>query len=136
MRSLFEPHLNLTAKVLDLQLQRQNVVSSNIANVKTPGYRPQELSFEQELQDRLALDRRGQMHRTHEMHMPSTFNAQSFDGDLREKFKPRVIHGEDRVNLDQEMAKLAKNQLQYTALTQVIKGNFDGIRTIIQEGQK
>ena len=136
MKSLFEPHLNLVGKVMDLQLQRQNVVSGNIANVKTPGYKPRELKFEKELQDALALDMRGKLNRTHEKHFPAIFDPNGFEGDLREKFKPRIIHGEDRVNIDKEMAKMAKNTLHYTALAQVIKGNFEGIKNIIMEGQK
>ena len=136
MRSLFEPNMNLIGKVMDLQLQRQNVVSSNIANVKTIGYRPQELAFEKELQDALALDARGKITRTNTKHFPGAFEPEGFEGDLQEKFKPRVIFGEDRVNLDKEMAKMAKNSLHYTALSQVIKGNFDHIKTIITEGQK
>ncbi len=136
MRSLFEPNINLVGKVMDLQLQRQNVVSSNIANVKTPGYKPKELAFEKELQDAMALDARGKITRTHAGHYPGAFDPETFEGDLSETFKPRVIFGEDRVNMDKEMAKMAKNSLHYNALTQVIKGSFDGVRNIIMEGQK
>ncbi len=136
MRSLFEPNISLVGKVMDLQLQRQNVVSSNIANVKTPGYKPKELAFEKELQDAMALDARGKITRTNEGHYPGAFDPETFEGDLSEKFKPRVIFGEDRVNMDKEMAKMAKNSLQYNALTQVIKGSFDGVKNIIMEGQK
>ena len=46
MKGLFETHLNLVGRVMDMQLQRQNVVMSNVANVKTPGYKPLELEFE------------------------------------------------------------------------------------------
>ena len=35
-----------------------------------------------------------------------------------------------------EMAKHAKNQLQYTALTQVIAKNFEGLSTVIQDGKQ
>ena len=34
MKSLFETHLNLVGRVMDMQLQRQNVVMGNVANVK------------------------------------------------------------------------------------------------------
>ena len=50
--------------------------------------------------------------------------------------KPRVVHGEDRVNIDKEMAKHAKNQLQYTALTQVMAKSFEGLNTIIQDAKQ
>ena len=47
-----------------------------------------------------------------------------------------MIHGEDRVNIDKEMARHAKNQLQYTALTQVMTKSFEGLNTVIQEGKQ
>ncbi len=48
MKSLFESHVNLLGKVMDMQLQRQNVVMSNVANLKTPGYKARNLEFEDE----------------------------------------------------------------------------------------
>lgn len=136
MKSLFEPHVNLVGKVMDMQLQRQNVIMSNIANVNTPSYKTRNLEFEEELQKSLGLDMRGRVTRTSEGHMPTVFDPDSFSGDLSKAIKPRVAHGEDRVNLDKEMVKMSKNTLQYNALAQVIKGNLDGIKTAIMEGSK
>lgn len=136
MKSLYEPHVNLVAKVLDMQLQRQNVIMSNIANVNTPRYKTRTLEFEDQLQKALGLDMRGRMTRTDTNHMPVAFDPEGFNGEFEKSIKPRVAHGEDRVNLDKEMTKMAKNNLQYNALTQVIKSNFDGVKTIIAEGSK
>lgn len=136
MKSLFEPHVQLVGKVMDMQLQRQNVVMSNIANVRTPGYKPRELEFEKELQSALGLDAKGRMTITEKQHMPAVFDPEGFGPEWSKTFKPRVVHGEDRVNLDKEMTKMAKASLQYNALATVIKGNFEGIKTIIMEGQK
>ena len=136
MKSLFEGHVNLVGKVMDMQLKRQNVVMSNLANVRTPGYKPRTLEFEKELQAALGLDARGKLSRTHEGHVPAAFDPKSFGPDWDKKFVPRVVHGEDRVDLDKEMALMAKNSLQYNALASVMKSNFDGLRNIITEGQK
>lgn len=136
MKGMYSMQINLVGKVLDMQLQRQNVISSNLANVNTPKYKPRELEFEGELQKALGLDMQGELSRTSEEHMPTAFNPKTFHADWFKQFKPREIHGEDRVNLDKEMVKLAKNQLHYTALTQVITKNFEGIKTIIQEGRQ
>lgn len=136
MKSLFEGHTNLVAKVMDMQLQRQNVSMSNLANVKTPGYKPRVLEFEKELQAALNIDARGKLTRTDEKHLPAAFDARSFGPEWEKAFKPRIIHGEDRVDLDKEMARMAKTSLQYNALAQVMKSSFDGLRTVIQEGQK
>jgi flagellar basal-body rod protein FlgB len=136
MKSLFEPHVNLVGRVMDMQLQRQNVVMSNVANVKTPGYKPLKVEFEEQLQAALNTDARGKLSRTNEHHMPGAFDPNSFGPEWEKAFKPRVVHGEDRVNLDKEMVIMAKNTLQYNTMTTVIKNNFEGLRTIIQEGSK
>lgn len=136
MKSLYEPHVNLMGKIMDMQLQRQNVIMSNIANVNTPRYKTRTLEFEDQLQKALGLDMQGKMSRTAEGHMPAIFDPDRFGPELEKSIKPRVAHGEDRVNLDKEMTKMVKNSLQYNALTQVIKGNFDGVKNIIAEGSK
>ena len=136
MKSLFEPHLNLVGRVMDMQLQRQNVVMSNVANVKTPGYKPLELQFEKELQAALNMDARGKLSRTDEQHLPAVFDPNGFGPEWEKAFKPRTIHGEDRVNLDKEMTKMAKASLHYNTLVTVIQKGFEGTKTIITEGSK
>ena len=136
MKSLFDSDIGLVGKVLDMQLQRQNVVTSNLANVKTPGYKARKVMFEDELQKALGLNATGRMTRTDEKHIPTVFDPKDFKADWDLAFKPRVIHGEDRVDLDKEMATMAKTNLQYSALTTIVRSKFEGLKTIIQEGQK
>ena len=136
MKSIVEPHVRLIGTVMDMQLQRQNVIMGNIANVNTPKYKPRELEFEAELQSALNLDAKGKVARTAEGHMPAAFDPDGFGPEWSKQCTPRVVHGEDRVNLDKEMVKMAKNNLQYTALAQITKSSFEGIRNIITEGSK
>lgn len=136
MKSLFESNLGLLGSVMDMQLKRQNVVMSNLANIRTPGYKPRVLEFEKDLQAALGTDAKGKLSRTNEKHMPSTFDPSTFSPSWSEKFVPRRVNGEDRVDLDKEMGNLAKTSMQYNALSQIIKSNFDGLRNIITEGQK
>ncbi|MDD3312372.1 flagellar basal body rod protein FlgB [Pseudodesulfovibrio sp.] len=136
MKGIFAHHIQLTEKVLDLRLQRQNLVMGNIANVNTPDFKARSLEFEDNLQKALDLDERGRMTRTSREHMPVVFDASSFKGEGIEAFQPRTVYGEDSVDLDKEMAVMTKNGLMYDALASVIKKNFDGIRQAIQEGGK
>ncbi len=136
MKSLFESHMSLAGKVLDMQLQRQNLVASNLANIKTPGYRARKLEFEDKLQAAMGLDAKGKMSLTDEKHMPMTFDARKFGPDWDLAFKPRIVHGEDRVDLDKEMSTMAKTNLTYSALTSVVRSGYDGLKQIITEGQK
>lgn len=136
MKSMFNRQMSLVGRVMDMQLQRQNVIMSNLANVETPNYKPREIAFEKELQSALGLDMRGRMSTTSQGHMPAAFNPDNFGPEWSKQFKPRQIHGEDRVNLDKEMAKHAKNQLQYTALTQIMTKSFEGLSSVIQDGKQ
>ena len=136
MKSLFESHVNLVGKVMNMQLQRQNVVMSNIANLRTPGYRARTLEFEDQLQAALNLDARGKLSRTNEKHIPGGFDVNGFGPEWDKVINPRIIYGEDRVNLDKEMTSMAKASLHYSTLSTVMKHHFEGIRSIITEGQK
>ena len=137
MKSLFGSHIQLTSQVLDYRLLRQNVVMSNLANIKTPDYKARRLEFEQDLQSALGLDAKGKMTRTTGKHMPVVFDPHSFSPDLEKPIiKPRVIHGEDNVDMDKEMSHMAKNTLMYNALTTVLSRNFQGLTSTIQEGSR
>lgn len=134
MKQLFEPHIQLVEKVLDLRLDRQNVVMGNIANVNTRGYKPRSIVFEDDLQKALNLDGKGKMTRTSPLHMPAAFDVNGFAGQGVTDFKPRTVYGEDSVDLDKEMGVMAKNSLLYNALTDIMSKNLTGLQTVISEG--
>lgn len=136
MKGLFEQHFGVVEKVLDLRLQRQNVVMANIANVNTPKYKARKLEFEEDLQKAMNMDQRGKMTRTKESHMPVNFDVNGFQGKSLTDWKPRTVYGEDVVDLDKEMTAMAKNSMMYNALTDIIAKNFNGLQTVIQEGGK
>lgn len=136
MKGLFEQHFGVVEKVMDLRLQRQNVVMSNIANVNTPRYKARKLEFEEDLQKAMQLDQKGKMTRTDAKHLPTEFDVNGFQGKGLADWKPRYVYGEDTVDLDKEMANMAKNSMMYNALTDIISKNFNGLQTVIQEGGK
>ena len=134
MKSLFEMPMELSAKVLDMRMQRQNIVMSNLANIKTPQYKARRVEFEEELQSALGLDGKGRVTTTNPHHLPGAFDSDSFSAKAISDLKPRVIHGEDAVDLDKEMAVMAKNTLSYNALTTVLQKSFEGVKNIIADG--
>jgi flagellar basal-body rod protein FlgB len=136
MKSLFSDHLNLTAKVLDFQLQRQNIVSAHLANINTPGYKARRLEFEKDLQAALETSESGAMARTHPEHFPEAFSAEQAGSTVTRSLTPRVIQGVDNVDLDTEMAIMAKNNLLYNTLATVMQKGFAGLKQVIQDGGK
>jgi flagellar basal-body rod protein FlgB len=134
MKSLFGSHIEVSAKVLDMRLERQNIVAGNLANIKTPGYKARRLEFESDLQAALGLDARGRMARTNTRHMPAAFNPDTFSADFIKELRPRVVQGEDAVDLDKEMTQMSKNTLLYNTLVTTLKRNFEGLKTVITAG--
>lgn len=136
MKTMFPDNVGLVGKVMDLHLERQNVVMSNLANMDIPAYKARTLDFEGELQKALGNDAKGKMTRTEHGHMPSAFDPASFEGDLEKHWKPRVVAGLDAVDMDKEMAVMAKNTLMYNALSDLARRSFEGMQKVIAEGGK
>lgn len=136
MSNIYGPNTALIAKVMDMRLERQNLVMSNLANINVPGYKGRSLDFESDLQTALGLGVKDKLTRTNPKHMPTPFNVEGFSEDVLKEFKPRTLYGQDSVDLDKEMSTMAKNSLMYNALTTVVKAGFDGVQKVITEGGK
>ena len=136
MKSIMPDNMGITAKVMDLELERQNIVMTNLANINIPSFKARRLEFEKELQGALNRDARGKLSRTEQGHMPSVFDAGTFQGQALEKWKPKVSFGQDAVDLDKEMTIMAKNSLQYNAMTTLVKKEFESVSKAIADGSK
>ena len=136
MKSLFPDHIDLTARVMDFQIQRQNIVSGNLANINTPGYKAWTLEFEKDLQAALGISQNGPVSRTHPKHLPAKFSPDATEASVVRDLNPRVVQGTDNVDLDRETATMAKNTLMYNTLATVMQKNFSGMKQLIQEGGK
>lgn len=134
---LFTKTMSLMGKGLDASSLRNTVISNNLANVDTPGFKRSEVVFEDEL--RKALAKTGQLQGavTHPKHIPIGSPALA-------NVKPKVVLQNDttmrndgnNVDIDREMASLAENTITYTALAQMLNGDFSKIRSAISEGRR
>lgn len=128
------PTLSMLEKALDASTMRQRAISNNIANVDTPYYKSQSVTFEDELQR--AVERNSTSfaaHRTNAKHI--AFGAPSLST-LQPKLQVDQAAGPmqnaaNNVDLDFEMSNLARNQMWYNALVQQTGGQFTKLRTII-----
>ncbi len=109
------PGLGVLTQLLDASALRHRVIAQNVANVNTPGYRRQTVSFESDLAKTL---------------------ASSGTGDA--VVKPRVVtdDGPERadgntVDIDREMNDLGRNALVYQAATQIIASRVASMRSAI-----
>lgn len=125
--------MGVMTQALKASTLRHKVISNNIANVNTPGFKKSEVEFESLLAAQLNgnTDGKLQMVRTHDTHFPME--------EQKEPLMPRIHLIEDtnmrvdrnNVDIDEEMAKLAKNNIYYNAAVRRISDYYTGLRSVI-----
>jgi flagellar basal-body rod protein FlgB len=129
----FDPTIGALNTVMNLRLINQNVISSNIANADTPGYKAKAMEFEGALRDALqvgsgtaaaATDPRHKVHQATDPVDPEIYDdpngVESLDGNT--------------VDRAAEMSKLAENQLLYDASAEMLKRKLGMLKYAISEG--
>lgn len=119
---IFDRTLGRLESALDVRLEKQNVLSGNLANVDTVGYRPRELDFDR------ALAAAEQRHETNgEMGAPASQFVQVAE---------RIDGGLDGngVDLDKTMVELARNSLLYGAAAKAAGKKLAILRYVATDG--
>jgi flagellar basal-body rod protein FlgB len=128
--------IGILKKAMDVVSLRHKVIANNIANINTPGYKAQKVSFEETMksatgaQDGIALEK------TDKGHMG--------DGEYIESIQPKILRDEsvsqkldgNNVNIESEMVDLAANQLLYNALAQQVSNKISVLRYVIHDGSR
>src|ERR1700694_4124644 len=110
----FDPMLGALNTSLNLRLLNQNLISSNIANADTPGYKSKTMEFESALRDALGSGDGMSAAETNSKHIVHR-STEPVDPEIFED--PNGVESLDGNTVDRagEMAKLAENQLLYDA---------------------
>lgn len=127
----------LLSKALDAYSLRQKTTAMNIANITTEGYQSKSVKFEDELNSAMAKNssNEGCTHKNHipinstggaEAHPKVDENASQTNGETDLK------SGINDVDIDHEMAELAKNQIRFKFAARMIADNFKGIQKSIK----
>ncbi len=126
--AIFNKTISTLERSLDFSMAKNRIIAHNIANVDTPRYKAKDVVFKNILQEKTL-----QAKRTHPRHLP-------FKGDQQSNY--RVItkshtmynHNRNNVDIDREMAELAKNQIYYQAMVDRLNGEFSNLQTVIRGG--
>ena len=128
-------------RALDAYALRQKTIATNLANITTPGYRAQTVAFEDQLASAMQTPSFPALV-TNERHI-------SFGGPNLATVQPQVeqppadanlqgdavASGMNNVDLDQEMAELAKNQIRFRFSSRLIAESFRGLQKSIRGTQ-
>ena len=126
---VIDPTMKAARTALDGLNQRQNAISSNLANVDTPGYQAQTVNFEDALKSALSAQNRLPMEVTDPAHLtgipsdPPAFSLVNRPGGSER------ADGND-VDLDVEMTDMSETGITYQALTEAISQKFALLKSI------
>jgi flagellar basal-body rod protein FlgB len=119
-------YINVLDKAADASWKRNEIISNNVANVNTPGYKRKDVQFESYLTSELmgdnSLDKR--VESTDLDMLDATIYTDHSNLSYR-------LDG-NNVDIDTEAANLAENQIRYYALLDSMSQEFSRLRTVLQ----
>ena len=124
-------------KSLDASLMRNETIAQNIANVDTPGYSRKTVSFEEQLSDAVSKNSSFKGKRTDPRHI--AIGRSSIDdveiNVTEDKSSLDMRLDGNNVDIENEMAKMAENNIKYEVLIQRMSGAFSKMKSVIREGR-
>lgn len=125
-------YVNVLDKAADGAWLRNEAIAHNIANVNTPNYKRQDVSFENELKHALkaskyvSLDEK--VRNLNETDRLSHVEPRTYTDHAGYSYR---LDG-NNVDIDTENVELASNEIKYNALVQSINQEFTNLKTVIK----
>lgn len=132
-----------THELLELSLRtraaRHEILSANVANADTPGYRPRDLDFNAVMKSAVETGKAGGANARRGDSLGT--KVADIQSAVYEPEYPDNRHGEDRldgnaVSLDRQMALLTENSLAYESSLTLLSRALAGLRYAIGEGRR
>ena len=130
---LNSPSFNYMQRGMEAANLRQEVVSNNIANVNTPHFKRSDVVFETLLAKELGMGEdknKLKMVRTRDKHLPQAMSSKAKAAIHLDDTTTMRVDG-NNVDIDFEMADLAKNQIYYNAMAKKLGGYIQGVKNVI-----
>ena len=133
MKGLFDGTIGALNQNLNLRLQNQNLISSNIANADTPGFKAKTMSFEQAMRDALELTDNVKLETDSKAHFGSK-GPEGVEGDVYDD--PNGVEALDGNTVDRagEMAKMKENEILYNASIEMLRKKLGMLEYGVSEG--
>ena len=131
-------NLHLLEKGLDLALLRRKVLANNIANIDVPHFKRSEVSFESDL--KRALDQKKAVNEESALrtHHPLHIKKRSYPAIGEVKARVHIDHNStmrndgNNVDIEDEVTKLVRNQLQYNLMIERLGGSFRHLNRLLR----
>ncbi len=130
---IFGKTIDALTRSLDLRSQKQNLISANIANAETPGYKAKRIDFEDSLAKALSLND-SPMARTNGKHMRAGGDVGQVVPEIYNNPNNVVREDGNTVDRDAEMVALAENQMLYNSSIESLRRKIALLKYAITEG--
>lgn len=124
-------------EALSLRAKRQEVLSSNIANADTPGYKARDFDFSAELRNAVAV--RGvqplgptELTRTHAAHIPAKATT-SGPVSLMYRVPTQPSLDGNTVDMDVERVNFAENAVRYQGTVSILSARIRSMLAALQQ---
>lgn len=125
--------IDILSKIMTASTIRHKVHSNNIANINTPNYKRQIVSFEEELRKAVSTNKDTlPLKITNNRHIGSSLNIEPT---VLEDKTTSMRTDNNNVDLDLELALLAENTIKFNVLTQSLSQQFGLLRSAIRGGR-
>ena len=117
---------------MDYSTRKQKLITSNLANVETPGYKAKDISFDDVL--RSETGDMGKLTVTDPGHLKGIPQLRRIEAQDRES-KDSLGPDGNNVDLEKEMTQMAQNVLKFTVVSRLFRQKLFMVRNSIKEGK-
>ncbi|MCX7046233.1 MAG: flagellar basal body rod protein FlgB [Candidatus Sumerlaeota bacterium] len=136
---IFGRNLGLIEKALDIRMQRQQLLSSDVANIDTPGFRALDVDFKESLQRLISSEEAAQAEGA-ELTLADNNALQDEMGKpgLKVVGVDGMLIGPDSnsANMELLMGKIQENAMLYKVAAQIVSGRFQKLNSVLDEMAK
>lgn len=122
---------SLLEKSVDASALRHQAIANNIANINTPGYKKLEVSFEEEFKRARGSKSKIKMAQLDNRHLPSPGLSTS-DISINTSSATSMRNDGNNVDIDEEITKMAENNIRFNAMTKLLADRFKSLRMAIE----
>lgn len=121
-------YINVLSKAADASWTRNEILTNNLANVDTPGYKRKDVTFESYLMEELTSGSNSSLRKK-----VDGIDLENIDEKVYTDYSNLSYRLDgNNVDIDTENVELASNQIRYSALLDSIKYEFNMLKAAMQ----
>ncbi|MCE5229494.1 flagellar basal body rod protein FlgB [bacterium] len=111
--NLFDASVTQLQRAMDLRMDNQRVIASNLANVDTPGYKARRMDFEASMAQALT-----------DAANPAV---------IQESTDPALTLDGNNIDMDRELSDMSRNKTMYNLTAQILAAKFRQLGTVFEQ---